>query len=96
MTKILHLNVKKEWFDKIKSGEKKCEYREFKDYWITRLLNDKGLPKKFDLIIFKNGYKKDSEKLIFKHKITEVMIGTYTDLKLDEHVFAIYLGKRVE
>jgi hypothetical protein len=28
--KTLHLNVKKEWFDKIKSGEKTIEYREVK------------------------------------------------------------------
>lgn len=34
---ILHLNLKKKWFDMIVSGEKKEEYREIKPYWIHRL-----------------------------------------------------------
>jgi hypothetical protein len=36
--KVLHLTLKKKWFDMIASGEKKEEYREVKDYWINRLL----------------------------------------------------------
>jgi hypothetical protein len=35
--KILHLTLKKKWFDLIRSGEKKEEYREIKKYWIDRL-----------------------------------------------------------
>lgn len=35
--KILHLTLKKKWFDMIASGEKKEEYREVKPYWINRL-----------------------------------------------------------
>lgn len=35
--KTLKLTIKKKWFDKIKSGEKKEEYREIKSYWIKRL-----------------------------------------------------------
>lgn len=35
--KVLTLSVKKEWFDKIVSNEKKEEYREIKPYWIKRL-----------------------------------------------------------
>jgi len=34
--KLLHLTLKKEWFDLIKSGKKKQEFREFKPYWIKR------------------------------------------------------------
>ena len=50
--KTLHLNVKKEFFDMIKSGEKKEEYREVKIYWFKRLV------KKYKAIAFKinNGY----------------------------------------
>lgn len=33
----LYLPLKKEWFEKIESGEKTVEYREFKGYWIRRL-----------------------------------------------------------
>lgn len=34
---VLHLTLKKYWFDMIKSGVKKEEYREIKDYWVKRL-----------------------------------------------------------
>ena len=37
--KVLTLSVKKEWFGKIVSGEKKEEYREIKHYWIARLIS---------------------------------------------------------
>ena len=65
--KILHLTLKKKWFDLIASEKKKVEYREIKKYWELRLLEIapiySGLIfifKKFDEIHFKNGYKKDS------------------------------------
>ena len=35
--KMLTFNLKKVWFDKIKSGEKTHEYREMTDYWIKRI-----------------------------------------------------------
>lgn len=38
--KVLTLSVKKEWFDKIVSGEKTEEYREIKSYWVARLFYD--------------------------------------------------------
>lgn len=34
---MLTFNLKKEWFDKIKNGEKTHEYREYKPYWKNRL-----------------------------------------------------------
>lgn len=37
--KVLHLNLKKKWFDLIASGEKKEEYRMLKLYWAVRLLH---------------------------------------------------------
>jgi len=51
--KILHLTLKKKWFDMIRSGIKKEEYREIKPYWRKRLLF-----KEFDAIHFRNGYGK--------------------------------------
>lgn len=36
--RVLHLTLKKKWFDMIDSGEKRDEYREIKDYWCRRLL----------------------------------------------------------
>jgi hypothetical protein len=34
--KVLHLTLKKKWFDMIASGEKKEEYRAIKPYWNRR------------------------------------------------------------
>lgn len=36
---MLTFNLKKEWFEKIKSGEKTHEYREVKPYWTIRIAN---------------------------------------------------------
>ncbi len=38
--KVLKLQLKKKWFDMILSGEKTEEYREIKDYWIRRLIQN--------------------------------------------------------
>lgn len=54
----LYLSIEKEWFDKILSGEKKEEYRLIKPYWIRRLGN-----KKYDAVVFSNGYTHDSPKI---------------------------------
>lgn len=72
---MLTLPIKKKWFDMIKSGEKKEEYREIKPYYTIRfdnityqyfkdnngniLLNHVDY---FELI-FRNGYKKDSPSI---------------------------------
>lgn len=57
---MLTLPIKKKWFDMIKSGEKKEEYREIKWYWTERfkkpLLDAKGKP--FE-VLFRNGYGND-------------------------------------
>ena len=54
--KILHLTLKKKWFDLIASGKKKLEFRECKPYWEKRLINEKRKGKWFDIVRFKNGY----------------------------------------
>ena len=38
--KILHLPLKKEWYEMIESGVKTEEYREIKPYWIKRLCDN--------------------------------------------------------
>jgi hypothetical protein len=35
---VLHLTLKKQWFDLVASGSKKQEYREIKPYWIARFI----------------------------------------------------------
>ena len=59
MRKTLHLIVHKKWFDLIKSGEKKEEYREITKYWKERLCDKDNKIKYFDTITFSNGYAKD-------------------------------------
>lgn len=44
MSKILHLTLKREWFDMILRGEKKEEYRELKPYWAVRLMTGGTIP----------------------------------------------------
>lgn len=61
--KILHLTLKKRWYDMIASGEKKEEYRVIKPYWDLRLM-----PRKYDAIQFSNGYKKNSPKMLVELK----------------------------
>lgn len=73
---MLILPIKKKWFDMIKSGEKKEEYREIKPYYASRFYNNYiesgvGLewilnnnPIVYREIIFRNGYRKDSPKII--------------------------------
>lgn len=37
MKNTLHLNLKKQWFEMILSGEKKEEYRDVSKYWVNRI-----------------------------------------------------------
>jgi len=48
--KMLHLTLKKKWFDMIASGEKKEEYREIKPYWIARLVDGLGHPTNYETV----------------------------------------------
>lgn len=75
--KVLTLSVKKEWFDKILSGEKKEEYREIKPYWIKRLTTNcevvydvvaetycgKVLYRPYTHVLFINGYGDDKSRI---------------------------------
>ncbi len=78
MTRVLHLTLKKKWFDMIASGEKKEEYREFKPYWVSRLCS--GFPsvydtKDFDIVQFKNGYAKDAPTIRVKWEGCDLSFG---------------------
>jgi hypothetical protein len=102
---MLTFNLKKEWFEKIKRGEKTHEYREVKRYWLKRitkvldkhaqeytlLYNDLG-GRTTIYIIFVCGYapKEDKTKRL-KAKLKDIKIinGKETDLKIDKRVFDI-------
>ncbi len=104
--KVLHLTLKKKWFDMILSGEKKEEYREFKDYWLSRLTEDNSYcqmgfdsgyvinAKEFDVVCFKNGYQKNAPSFVIECKGIEVDKGKPEwGAKKDEYCFVIKLGK---
>ncbi len=58
--RILHLTVKKKWFDLIASGEKTIEYRQGKAYWEKRLLDENGNSIEFAEVHFRNGYSRNA------------------------------------
>jgi len=96
---ILHLTLKKKWFDLIASGQKNVEYREYKPYWEKRLVG-----KEFQEVHFRNGYRKESPFMRIECLgIIHVLPGTgggLFNLKHGEDVngwqFAIHLGKLLE
>ncbi len=61
---LLHLVLKKKWYEMIESGEKKEEYREEKPYWDVRLRNwiDRLMRgrKTYLVVAFSLGYAKPS------------------------------------
>lgn len=61
--KILHLTLKKKWFDMIASGVKREEYREMKPYWNTRLQG-----KHYEAVRFRNGYNQTSPNILIELK----------------------------
>ena len=99
---MLTFNLKKEWFDKIKSGEKTHEYRLVTDYWRKRIskqsqwneLRQKGSNKRIPLfdITFCCGYPKKDDK---KKRLSAVCLawhiinGKNTDLAIDKDVYDI-------
>jgi len=64
---MLTLPIKKKWFDMIRSGEKKEEYRCIKDYYGTRFRNVFGYPAYWGephKIRLRNGYSSKSPSII--------------------------------
>ena len=90
--KILHLTLKKKWFDMIASGEKKEEYREIKPYWSSRLIE-----KDFTHICFRNRYSKDAARITIELKGLCVCTGrTEWGAVEGEIYFVLDLGKIIQ
>lgn len=90
--KPLILNLKKEYFEEIKKGIKKWEYRLCTPYWDKRLIN-----KNYDKVIIKLGYPKNSEieKILeFKYLGYEIKNIQHKHFGDDfVNVYAIKLGE---
>jgi hypothetical protein len=92
--KILHLNVKKKWFDLYARGEKPIEYRTANAYWYSRLYKNGFI--QFDEIHIKNGYArkgKPSPIIKFKHKTTTIDLVDHPETHKREMCFLIYVGE---
>lgn len=99
---MLIFPLKKEWYDKIKNGEKKIEYREVKPYWTSRLSKVFDMDGSMDVgdsidsshfprpCVLQLGYNPKTCLSAVIPKI-EIVNGKYTDLHIDKPVYAIHL-----
>ena len=92
---MLIFPLKKQWYEKIKSGEKIIEYREVKNYWTKRFISEFSLEDLLSVYVQKTcylqlGYNPDTR---LQAKITKIEIvdGKDTDLAIDKPVYAIHL-----
>jgi len=109
MKRVLHLTLKKKWFDMILSGEKTEEYREIKPYWVTRLCDrhtgamggdmmdsHKVVAytfKEYDIVRFTNGY---GDAPYFEIECLSISTGMgfiHWGAELDKECIVISLGK---
>lgn len=105
--RVLNLPLKKHWFEMIKSGEKKEEYREFTDFWKKRLvakIDDEEEAIYFwnyDVLRFTLGYPKAEEKdKIMYFECDGITFGESEHTEWggdpDYPTFIIKIGKRLE
>ncbi|MGL5350967.1 MAG: hypothetical protein ACRDA0_10465 [Cetobacterium sp.] len=90
--KTLTLNLKREYFEQIKSGIKIEEYRLCTPYWQKRLEN-----KNYDKVIIKLGYPKNSEiEKILKFKYLGYEIKTIKHKLFGNDLVKVYALKLEE
>ena len=107
---MLTFPLKKEWYEKIKSGEKTIEYREVKPYWTKRIVlkffrpmfglySPLGFSQQFDACdipycALRLGYTR--KMITARISQIEVIDGKETDLHIDKPVYAIHLANVTE
>ena len=90
----LLLPIKRQWYEMIKSGVKKEEYRWMKEHWISRLLRYvNSTTKHFDTATLRNGYGKNAPTLVVECLGITVGKGNPDWGAPEEQVFIIKLGK---
>lgn len=103
---MLIFTLKKEWYEKFKSGEKTIVYREVKSYWKTRLWHAGCLPGENTPYVYEEirglawpvfcylqlGYRPETLLRAFIDKV-EIVDGKNTDLLINKPVYAIHLAK---
>lgn len=105
---ILHLVLKKKWYDMIASGGKREEYRDAKPFWEVRLRNWTRRmydERKFPVVEFTLGYASCAPRMAFL--VEKRVFGYWTFLHAgtvrhpewgepDTQHYVIALGERVE
>jgi hypothetical protein len=87
----------KKWFDLIKSGQKKVEYREIKEYWTKQLMPSPLKYIDYDEIHFKNGYSKNAPFMRVEFMGTMYAKKNEVDyLDPNKSYYKILLGKILE
>lgn len=93
--KILFLTLEKEFFDLIQSGQKDWEFRDYKEFFIKRLMNPDKTFKTYDYILFQNGYRKDARQMLVEFKGVRI-VKERKGLFKTKKGFEIELGKIVQ
>ena len=94
--RVLHLTLKKEWFDLMVSGKKKVEYRQPSQWIISRL------EKEYDVIKFTNGYGGDKPYFICEYngfeisKKSETIYIENSKIEVEKGSYMINLGEILE
>ncbi|MBP6660910.1 MAG: hypothetical protein KA174_09510 [Chitinophagales bacterium] len=89
---ILFLTLKEPYFNQIEKRIKKYEYRNITNFFI------KKLSKKYDFILFQNGYSKQSPRLLVEFLGVEkhILKDTNSLFESQAELFAIKLGEIIE
>nr|QGT51352.1 hypothetical protein Unknown280_0440 [uncultured Spirochaetaceae bacterium] len=96
---MLTFNLKKQWYDKIASGEKRIEYREANPYWTKRIEKVWTLKDRFFSLtqpknclhipcVFRLGYTRKYLNAVIDE--IHIVDGKETDLCVDKPVYAMH------
>ena len=83
--RILHLTLKKRWFDLMVAGKKKVEYRQSSRWIISRL------EKEYDVIKFTNGYGSDKPYFFCQYNGFEISKKSET-IYIENSIIAVEKG----
>ena len=106
-TTQLYLVLSKKWFVEILEGRKTEEYRDFTDFYISRLclLEDDGEitdTQKYETVKFQMGYQKNAPQMVLEIEDILIDIDEIVDLENGDTLttencnFTIVLGKILE